>query len=141
MKQFLDPWFVTGFSEGSGSFTYSRSGGVFALYFALKVGANDLPLLQSIQAFFGGLGRIYHSSSSSNLRERNGAAVYFRINRIAQLERVVAHFDRYPPQGAQGRRFELWRSMVNLKRRFRKPATRELGELAIALSATTARKH
>src|SRR3954454_4331406 len=37
----LDPWYVTGFVEGEGAFTYSRSGKQLALYFGLKLSRDD----------------------------------------------------------------------------------------------------
>ncbi len=136
MEQFhvergLDPWYVTGFAESSGSFTYSRSGEVITLYFALKVGATDLPILQGLQAFFGGAGRVYGIRSRSNTVE-NGS--YFRVTRARDLALIVAHFDRYPLVGSKREAYSLWREMVSAKQRFRKPDVRRLSELALRLS-------
>lgn len=130
----LNPWFVTGFCEGAGSFTYSRSGRGLGLYFALKVGATDLPLLQRIQRFFAGAGRVYHISAGSEGDGKLGGSLYYRVTRRRELELIVAHFDGYPLAGARRDQYGLWRGMVALKQRFRKPDIAKLNEIAARLS-------
>src|SRR5688572_22371514 len=84
----LDPWYVTGFAEGQGSFTYSRNGKQLSLYFAVKLAEADEPILQAIRDFFGGIGSIYL------LRAR--ASAYYRVCRREQLPVIIDHFDTYP---------------------------------------------
>lgn len=133
MKHLLDPWYVTGFVEGCGSFTYSRSGRAVTVYFALKVGATDAPILHAIKAFFGEAGRVYATRSGSDELEMRGA--YYRVTRAGELARVAAHFDRYPLAGAKARAFAIWREMVAEKQRFRRPERERLSEMASRLSA------
>lgn len=132
----LDPWYVTGFCEGEASFTYSRNAGAVNLYFAIKLSATDLSILQRIQRFFGDIGRIY-SVRSEAPRGKAGytkAASYFRVNRPPQLTRVVEHFDRYPLLGTKATPFATWKQMVALKQSFRKPPLLQLEQLAQQLS-------
>lgn len=136
----IDPWYVTGFIEGEGTFTFSRNGRQMALYFAIKLTRSDRPILEAIQDYFGGIGTIYHVKPREP-GSRSGytkTAAYYRVCRREQLDRVVEHFDRYPLRGDKAASFAIWREMVILKRAFRKP-TPGLHELAARLSAVSPR--
>ena len=115
----LDPWFVTGLIEGIGSFTYSRSGKQFAVYFGVKNGSSAL--LDDLHEFFG-VGAIYRD--------------YFRVQRRNDLTVVVEHFDRYPLRSKRAT-YEVWREMVVAKQDFRKPNRERLDQLAEQLSQLT----
>jgi hypothetical protein len=130
----LEPWFVTGFVQGAGTFTYSRSDRNIALYFAIGRPEEDAELLTRVQTFFGGAGRVYAVRTGSSVSRR-----YLRIARVDELARVVDHFERYPLQGAKGKTFEIWSEMVRLKQLIRKPDRKLLGDLAQELSAFTSR--
>jgi len=129
-RETLHPWFVTGFADGHGSFTFSRSSKQLALYFAIKLTATDRGSLEAIQDFFGGIGRIYEVGAS---------AVLFRATRIADLVRVVAHFDAYPLQTHKLDAYRIWRDMVELKRNFRGATRESLEVLANELSTRVGR--
>ena len=126
----LDPWYVTGFVEGEGTFTYSRNGKQMALYFAVKLPEVDEPILQDLRDFFGGIGSIYF------LRARSSA--YYRVCRREQLPVIVEHFDAYPLRGGKAAAYAIWREMVVLKQRFRQPDRDALRDLAAQLSASYA---
>ncbi len=117
----LDPAYVTGFVDAAGSFTYSRSSKQLALYFALKLPGADRPLAETIQAFFGGIGRIY-------------AEAYYRVTRREELMVIVDHFDRHPLQSTKREVYELWREMVIAKQDFRRPDRELLDRLADQIS-------
>ena len=135
----LSPWFVTGFVEGDGCFTFSRTGSDVALYFALKRPARDLVLLERIRVYFGGIGRIYVVRS----RQGQGTGVgegarYFRVSRREGLACIVKHLDRYPLQGAKREVYRIWREMARIKRtHFRSPPRERLENLAEELSAAS----
>jgi hypothetical protein len=137
VKQSLHPWYVTGFCERSASFTYSRSGGGFGLYFGIKVGVKDVAILQGLQAFFGGAGRIYRIKPSSRSSHGEAESGYFRITRAAELARLVSHFDRFTLTGSKAQQYLVWRGMVFLKQRFRRPEREQLAEMASRLSAVS----
>lgn len=136
----LDPWYVTGFVDGEGSFTYSRSGTNLAMYFAVKLTRKDRPILEALQRFFGGVGTIYDvgarraSPRSGNTKE----ASYYRVCRLQDLDRILAHFDVYPPKGAKAASYRIWREMVLLKRSAR-PSREPLETMAVQLSAASPR--
>jgi LAGLIDADG endonuclease len=60
----LDPWFVTGFTDGEGSFMISflknpkvRSDWQIQSIFQIAIHEKDIELLKLIQAYFGGIGK------------------------------------------------------------------------------------
>jgi hypothetical protein len=118
---------VTGFVSGVGSFTFHRSGRQLLLVFAVRLPARGRPLLESIRKFFRGSGKIYDVAA--------GASCYLRVNRSAELLRIVDHFERYPLRGAKRRGYEIWREMVLVKAaHFGGPSPPELDQLAEKLS-------
>ena len=128
----LDPWYVTGFVDAAGSFTFSRSGRSVVLYFALKLTAQDQSVLEALRSYFGEIGTVYPL--------HGGASAYLRVCRLEQLERVVAHFEAYPLRGAKQAAFMIWSEMVRLKRSgFRKLPSERMGLLAARLSASSQR--
>lgn len=122
----LTPWFVTGFVQASGCFTFSRSGRQLALYFSLKSTARDVALLHDLQRFFGGAGRIYPLPATRGC--------LYRVSRHDELDRLLDHFDAWPLLASKAAAYALWRQMVVLKRNFRDPPRRELDALAEQLS-------
>jgi hypothetical protein len=140
-RETLDPHYVTGFTDGEGAFTYSRSGNQLALYYALKLTATDLPILEEIQMFFGGIGRIYDVKARAP-GPRSGAtksAKYYRVSHRDELAVIVDHFDRYPLRTTKRSVYEVWRLMVLLKRKFRQPDRNMLDQLAAQLSSLSPR--
>ena len=66
----LNPWFVTGFYDGEGSFIISitknkntKLGWLVRPFFSIGLGKNELPLLLQLQQFFGGVGTISKSNT------------------------------------------------------------------------------
>lgn len=138
----LDPWYVTGFVEGDGAFTFSRNGRQMALYFAVKLTGADKALLDDLRAFFGGIGALYRVAPRAAPTPSSGytkESAYYRVCRREDLERIVEHFDRYPLRGTKAASYAIWRQMVILKREFRKPPREELEQLSAQLSATSPR--
>ncbi len=133
----VDPWYVTGFLEGEGSLTYSRSGRQLAVYLALKVAARDQPIVLLLQAFFDGIGKIYRIPRQEATQPHRGSC-YYRICRHDELARVVDHLDRYPLRGSKAGAYAIWREMVLLKRNFREAPRDRLEELALALTKANA---
>ncbi len=132
----LDPWYVTGFVDGEGAFTFSRSGRQISVYFAVKLAGADRPMLEALQQFFDGIGRLYTVGGNGSGGGTRTSS-YYRVTRRADLLRVVQHFDRYPLRTQKRSQYAIWRQMVVLKQEFRRPDRTALEELARALSACT----
>jgi len=123
---------VTGWVQAEGSFTYSRSGGQLAIYFAMRSGHEDAPLLEELRAHFGGAGRLWTRPGRGGAR----GTAYYRINRLDELEAVIDQFERYPLRGRRHRAFRAWRELVASKRKEAgKPASEALLAQAEAFSA------
>ncbi len=137
----LDPWYVTGLSDGDAAFTYSRSGKQLALYYSLKMTAAERPMLERIQRFFGA-GKLYDVVARAP-RANSGftkEALLYRATRRSELAVILAHFDRYPLQSSKALQYRIWREMVLLKQSFRAVDREKLESLAARLSAACMRR-
>jgi len=90
----LHPWFITGFTDGEGSFFISitknnnlKLGWRVQTGFAIELHEKDLVLLEKIKAFFNGVGDI------SIPRE---GIVRYRVRSLKELQIIINHFDNYP---------------------------------------------
>jgi hypothetical protein len=101
----LDPWYVTGLVEGEGCFCVA-----FAFRSAMKMGLQALPsfslslserdryLLWELQAFFD-CGLIRESRTDRTFK--------YEVRSVPTLlDRIIPHFDAYPPRGVKRRSFE-----------------------------------
>jgi hypothetical protein len=111
----LDPWYITGLTEGEGSFSVS-----FSLRAKLKVGIEtrpsfsitlnrrDLELIKAVRNFFG-CGGIRFSRSDNCYK--------FEVRSIDDLvKRIMPHFELYPLQGSKAKSFEGFKRICELVR-------------------------
>ena len=111
----LNPWYITGFSDGEAGFSYSRAGGSFALYFGIKQREDNREIVEDIREYFNYVGRIYYNkeaqpTSNSGLTR---TSAYFRVTRIDELRVILDHFDKYPLQSKKKlEAYKVWREMV-----------------------------
>ena len=98
----LDPWFVTGLTEGEGCFCISlairaklRTGLEVRPSFSLSLNEKDLGLLEDLQAFFG----------CGWIRESKGDRTFkYEARSIGDLtNRILPHFERFPLRGDKAR--------------------------------------
>lgn len=117
----LNPYFVTGLTEGEGSFTYFRNSGdprSISLVFALSLTKDDYGLILSLREFFG-FGKIYWFGSrkptehSGNTRAKR----FYRVTKMTDLYRIIKHFDAYPLQGHKGKVYDAWKDLLFYKSR------------------------
>ncbi|MFH1457657.1 MAG: LAGLIDADG family homing endonuclease [Candidatus Omnitrophota bacterium] len=111
----LNPWYITGFADGEAAFTYSRQGGTFSMYFAIKQREDNQQIVEEIQGYFDYVGNIYKGKESKSYLKGGltKQSSYYRVTRINELKRIVEHFDRYPLQsGKKQEVYKAWREMV-----------------------------
>ena len=134
----LNPWFITGFCAGEAAFTYSRDGSSFNLYFAIKLNDSDKELIEQIQDFFG-VGKIYNVQARlpGKYSGFTRPALYYRVTKLDELQRVIEHFDKYPLSGRKLKTYQVWKDMLDEKRRFRRADYNKLEKLALTLSGLT----
>jgi hypothetical protein len=101
----LDPWFVTGLTEGEGCFCVSfsrrvklRLGIEARPSFSLSLNEKDRCLLSDLQTFFG----------CGSLRESRGDRTVKYESRSTRelLKYVVPHFEEFPLRGNKARSFQ-----------------------------------
>ncbi len=134
----LSPWYVTGFCDGEAAFTYSRAGGTFALYFAIKQREDNRQIIEEIQTYFHYLGNIYRNKESLPTKNSgfSRASAYYRITKIHELKVIVDHFDKYPLQSKKKQEaYQVWRQMaIHKLENYRKIDYDKLRALAEKLS-------
>ena len=91
----MNPWFVTGFTDGEGCFRVSvtthktcLTGFRVELRFQIGLHVKDTPLLEGIKNYFG----------VGNITKQGSESIQFRINSIKDcpLAVIIEHFDKYP---------------------------------------------
>jgi hypothetical protein len=100
----LDPWFVTGLTEGEGCFCVSftlrptlRTGLEVRPSFALSLNERDLELLEELRGYFG---------CGSIRRSRADRTFKYESRSVGELaEHIVPHFARYPLRGCKALSF------------------------------------
>lgn len=60
----LHPWFVSGFCESEATFTYSKAGKGYNLYFSLRQKSENRHIIEELRRFFANSGNIYLTPSS-----------------------------------------------------------------------------
>lgn len=90
----LNPFFVTGFSDGEACFHLAigknskyKNGYYVNPGFSIVLHQKDKALLEKIQAYFGGIGTI---------STRSGKFSQFRVFSIEDLNTIIYHFENYP---------------------------------------------
>ena len=106
----MNPWFISGFSDGEACFeiniyksdTHILGWGARA---AFKIGLHkkDLPILESIQNYFG----------VGNILVKDNVCVFY-IQSIKNLDILLKHFDRYPLITQKQGDYLLFKMAINL---------------------------
>jgi hypothetical protein len=89
----LNPYYVTGFTDGEGCFSVSVSTNLryktgYRVKAAFHIGLHirDIALLEQIQLFFG----------VGNITKLGAESVQFRVSGLEDLKVIMNHFDKYP---------------------------------------------
>lgn len=111
----LDPWFITGFTDGEGSFSIIIQITNIVKWkvrasFEINLHSKDLEILKKIQAFFGGIGNIY-------VRSDRPICVYRVTNVSDLLSVIIPHFSTYPLVSQKQADFKLWATVVDMMSR------------------------
>jgi NADH-ubiquinone oxidoreductase chain 4 len=100
----LSPNFVTGFTDGDGSFSINfvktKAKLYPSLFFKIGVHVKDIIILQRIQKFFVGVGKIYvHKDSMA----------FYNVSSIKDLAVIIEHFTKYPLLSFKSSDFNLFK--------------------------------
>ena len=103
----LNPWFVTGFCEKAGLFTFSRTGIKGAnLYFLMRFSKKNEDMASKFLDFFLA-GKIY---SSKNY-------FFYRATNMPDIETIITHFDKYNLQSKKNKIYKNWKKLFYLKKK------------------------
>lgn len=112
IKLTMNPWFVTGLTDGEGTFTVSiykskdrKTEWRIQPSFSIELHKKDLTLLNRIQSFF--------SAGTIRIREKNGQGGIYSVNDLKELTNVIIpHFDKYTLLTQKRADFELFKKIV-----------------------------
>lgn len=105
----LNPWFITGFTDGEGSFSISirdidkdtKKGRVLYV-FSIGLHKKDEGILKSIQYTLG-IGKMY---------DKGKEGVQFRVESKKELLILIEHFDKYPLITKKGKDFICFKKAI-----------------------------
>ncbi len=103
----LDPYWVSGFSEGDSSFfvSISKKTQYIRIIYSIGLHGRDLPLIYRIQRFFEGNGKIINYKNT----------VQYAIADINTRDKIlIPHFDCYPLQGDKLNNYLIWKEICGL---------------------------
>jgi hypothetical protein len=109
----LDPWFVSGLTEGEGCFCVSfavrrklRTGVEVRPSFSLSLNEKDLQLLRDLRAFFG-CGWIRASKTDRTFKYEARAVEDL-------LDPIIPHFERHPLRGSKAKSFAAFKGVCRM---------------------------
>nr|YP_010835439.1 hypothetical protein QLP32_mgp06 [Perenniporia fraxinea]WFS78672.1 hypothetical protein [Perenniporia fraxinea] len=109
----LDPWYITGLIDGEGSFQIRlrksskyKTGWSISPVFSLALHKCDLPLLKSVQAYFGGIGSISKSQ---------GDVLKYSVESQKKISKfIIPHFTNFPLQTQKGADFLFFNKVIQI---------------------------
>lgn len=113
IKSKLHPWFITGFTDGEGSFSIrlrKKSSGLYGFHISIvysicaEVNPLNLKLLEQVKEYFGGVGSI----------SKSGNMYFFEVSSIKSLPIVRKHFEEFPLQTTKYVYFKLWCQIMDI---------------------------
>lgn len=120
----LNPWFITGFTDGEGCFTLyvradrqKRKNAIVTYYrwqvdFAITLRGDDIDMLHKIKTYFG-CGVVSLSRKADTQHAHNYGQAGYHIASPSDIVRsVIPHFEKYPLNSKKQRDFELWKEAV-----------------------------
>ena len=108
----LNPWFVTGFTDGEGCFYVIvtkdddyKQGWMVKSFFEISLKENDYPILKQIKNLFR-VGSINYNKKTKSF--------LFRVSSSKDLKIIIDHFDKFPLITQKRADFELFKKVFNL---------------------------
>lgn len=107
----LNPWFVTGFTDGEGCFLINlransklKIGYSVELVFKIALHSKDKALIENLRNYFG----------VGTVTARSGDCIQFWVGSLADLLVIVHHFDNYPLITQKWSDYQLFKQVVDL---------------------------
>ena len=107
----LDPWFVTGFTDGEGCFLINvrpnsklKTGYSVELVFKIALHSKDKALVENLKNYFG----------VGTVTARGSDCIQFWVGSLKDLQVIVHHFDNYPLITQKWSDYQLFKQVVEL---------------------------
>jgi hypothetical protein len=107
----LNPWFVTGFTDGEGCFLINvrpnsklKIGYSVELVFKIALHLKDKALVENIRSYFG----------VGTVTVRGSDCIQYWVGSLKDLQVIVHHFDNYPLISQKWSDYELFKQVVDL---------------------------
>lgn len=114
-KAVFNPFFLTGFADAEANFyvriskkSAMKVGWTVEPFFSIRLHNKDLAVLNLIQNFFDGIGKVYNHEEAQEAT--------YRVGSLKELEVIINHFDNYPLITQKFCDFILFKEIVNLVR-------------------------
>ncbi len=127
----MDPWFITGLTDGEGCFSLfvrrdlqKRKNGAVAYYrwtpdFAFTFRGDDLKVCEQLKIFFGcGIVSLSHPVDYGKLHSL-GQAHYSVRNIDDIITKIIPHFDTYSLQSKKNIDYVLWKEAIFILKKYR----------------------
>ena len=89
-------------------------GDAFSLYFSICQREDNKAIIEQVQSYFGGIGKVYIRKEL--LPTRNSGytkpSAYFRVCKQKELIRIIDHFDKFPLKSKKREVYNIWREMA-----------------------------
>ena len=125
-KNFLNPYYLTGFVDGEGCFLINiypksnyKAGYLVSLTFKLKIHSKDINLLENIQNYF----------NVGNITYRKDGYVEFIVSSIKDIKVLIDHFDSYPLLTQKWADYQIFKQtfiIINLKEHLTKEGVNKI---------------
>lgn len=107
----LNPWFVTGFTDGEGCFMINlrpnsklKTGYSVELVFKIALHSKDKPLVENLKNFFG----------VGTVTARGSDCIQYWVGSLKDLHVIVDHFENYPLISDKWSDYQLFKQVVDL---------------------------
>lgn len=102
-----DPNWISGFSDGESSFYIASNANKVRVVFEIHLNERELPLVNKIQNYFGGVGKIRLNSNLQSVH-------YTVYDNYDLLNTIVPHFDKYKLEGYKLNNYLIWKEILLL---------------------------
>ena len=110
----MEPWFITGFTDGEGCFSINvtnsdryKTGFKVELFFSIGLHYKDKVLLEQIKNFFG----------VGSITKYGAEAIQYRVSSVKDLTKIMDHFEKYPLLTQKRADYLLFKEVFNIIKR------------------------
>ena len=135
MKYELNPFYITGFTEGEGSFYVGilarklNAGWEVRPSFSLSQNEKDTKLIHSLIDFFG-CGHVRPSKTDNTVK--------YEVRSLKDLQnKIIPHFEKYQLQGRKKQDFETFKKVIEImknNKHLERNGIMEIAEMALTMT-------